>query len=202
NEEGDVVGWATPPGNDAIIHATLWTGNRIVDLGALGPEQCSIAFGVNSRKQVIGVSGNCDFDDHSLHAFIWEPGRPMVDLNTLISPELGLQLRNVATINERGEMPAIAVFRDGTHRPVLLISCDKNKVSINDDCKDQVGFFPSLVEQSNTQFEASAGITKQIFARRDVLTRWHERMVRKHRTPIPSALIRPTREMAGVFVRK
>jgi hypothetical protein len=48
----------------------------------------------------------------------------MIDLNTLISPSLGIQLRNVATINERGEMAVVAFFPDGSHRPVLLIPCD------------------------------------------------------------------------------
>jgi probable HAF family extracellular repeat protein len=179
NELGDAAGWSTLPGNDNIIHATLWTSHRVVDLGALGPDQCSIAFGINSRKQVVGLSGSCDFDDPSLRAFLWEPGKPMVDLNTLISQDLGIQLRNVATINEHGEMPAVGVFSDGTHRPVLLIPCDRN----NDRCEDEVESTASSIEQSGNQFKASAGIAKQLFARRDALARWRERIVRQHRIP-------------------
>lgn len=44
----------------------------------------------------------------------------MVDLNTVISPSLGIQLRNAVTISDRGEMAAVAFF------PVLLIPCDEN----------------------------------------------------------------------------
>jgi probable HAF family extracellular repeat protein len=123
NDAGDIVGWTSVPGNDNIIHATLWSHGQTIDLGALGPDQCSLPFGINSRKQVVGLSGDCDFDDPSLRAFLWEPGGPMVDLNTLILPDLGVQLRNVATINDRGEMAVVGWFPDETHRPVLLIPC-------------------------------------------------------------------------------
>jgi probable HAF family extracellular repeat protein len=132
NDGGDAVGWETLPGNDAVVHATLWGGGQITDLGALGPDQCSVPSAINARRQVVGLSGNCDFDDPTLRAFIWEPGGQMVDLNSLISPNLGIQLRNVATINDRGEMAAVAVFSDGSHRPVLLIPCNTK----GDDCQN------------------------------------------------------------------
>jgi probable HAF family extracellular repeat protein len=134
NDAGDVVGWTSLPGNDNIVHATLWSHGQIIDLGALGPDECSIPWGINSQKQVVGlVSLNCDFnDDNSLRAFLWEPGGPMVDLNTLISPDLGVQLRNVATINDRGEMAVVGWFPDETHRPVLLIPCGDARE--NDSC--------------------------------------------------------------------
>ena len=148
NEQGDVAGWETLPGNDNVVHATLWSHGRITDLGALRPDQCSTPFGINSRKQVVGaVSLDCDFfDDPSLRAFLWEPGRPMIDLNTLISPSLGIQLRNVATINERGEMAAVAVFPDGSHRPVLLIPCDDQSTNA-DGCQDSISLDSSHMLQ-------------------------------------------------------
>lgn len=138
NQLGDVVGWQTRPGNDNVIHATLWSSGKITDLGALGPGQCSTPFAINGRKQVVGTSGACDFNDPSLRAFIWEPGGQMVDLNTLISPNLGLQLRNVAAINEGGEMAVVAVFSNGDHRPVLLIPCSDLDLD-NEGCKDMSG---------------------------------------------------------------
>ena len=60
----------------------------------------------------------------------------MVDLNTLISPGLGIQLRNVATINDRGEMAAVAAFANGDRRPVILIPCDDHDDNA-EDCQDQ-----------------------------------------------------------------
>jgi probable HAF family extracellular repeat protein len=143
NESGDIVGWESLAGNEDIIHATLWSRGQITDLGAFEPDQCSVPFAINSRKQVVGlVSLNCDLnDDPSLRAFLWEPGSPMLDLNTLISPSLGIQLRNVATINDRGEMAAVAFFPDGNHRPVLLIPCDEND---RESCLDSSSAIPSI----------------------------------------------------------
>lgn len=146
NELGDAVGWETLPGNDNIIHATLWSHGQIIDLGSLGADECSLPFGINSRGQVVGFSGSCDFnDDPSKRAFLWEPSRGMMNLNTLISPALSLELRNVATINERGEMAVVAFFPDGSHRPVLLVPCDESS-EIDEECTES----QSLIQSSST----------------------------------------------------
>lgn len=50
----------------------------------------------------------------------------------LISPDLGAQLRNVATINDRGEMAVVAFFPTGVIA-VLLIRCD-DRGGENEDC--------------------------------------------------------------------
>jgi probable HAF family extracellular repeat protein len=172
NDDGDAAGWASLPGDDNIIHATLWTGERVIDLGSLGPGQCSIAFGINSQKQVVGLSGNCDFDDPSLRAFIWEPGESMVDLNALIALGLGVQLRTVAAINDRGEMAAVGWFDDDTHRPVLLFPCGKQR----EDCGDVV----SAVHQTNRSLATPA-----VRSRYTIMTAW------------PSALSQWRKRIAG-----
>ena len=128
NEAGDIVGSQTLPPDDATFHATLWSGGRIFDLGALGPQQCSFASSVNSQLQVVGInSSDCDFrDDPSLRAILSERGGPAIDLNTLIPPNSGVQLRNASIINERGEIVAVGVFPDGSHGPVLLVPCESD----------------------------------------------------------------------------
>jgi probable HAF family extracellular repeat protein len=177
NDAGDIVGWESLAGNENVIHATLWSRGRITDLGALGPDQCSIPFGINSRKQVVGLSGSCDFDDPSLRAFLWEPGGPMVDLNTLISPNLGVQLRNVATINDRGEMAAVAFFPNGDHRPVLLIPCDEQAGHVQ-DCQDTTSLntTPSVQVTNASALAPSKrndrSPTSLPVALRDLLARW------------------------------
>lgn len=138
NEAGDIAGLQTVPGNDQIVHATVWSHGEIIDLGAPGADQCSQLFGINARRQVVGnTSSDCNFGDElSLRAFIWQPGHAMVDLNTLISPRLGIQLRNVATINDRGEMAAVGAFANGERRPVILVPCDDHDDNV-DDCQNQ-----------------------------------------------------------------
>ncbi len=49
NNQGAVVGSLTLPPDDHIFHATLWNGGQVFDLGALGPDQCSLASAVNAR---------------------------------------------------------------------------------------------------------------------------------------------------------
>ena len=126
NEGGDVVGFATLRPNDLIFHATLWSKGRILDLGALAPGGCSLATSVNSQLQVVGLnSSTCDLgDDPSFRAVISEHGGPMVDLNTLIPVNSGVELRNAPIINNRGQIVAVAFFPDGNHAPVLLVPCE------------------------------------------------------------------------------
>lgn len=140
NEAGDIVGWTSLAGNDNVIHATLWSRGQITDLGAFEPDQCSSPFGINSSKQVVGVEAlGCDFgDDPSLRAFLWEPGGNMLDLNTLISSSLGIQVRNATAINNRGEITVVAWFADGSHRQVLLVPCNVHQTS--EDCQDSANF--------------------------------------------------------------
>jgi probable HAF family extracellular repeat protein len=118
---GAVVGWSTLPPDDHIFHAMLWQDGAVFDLGALGPDQCSFASSVNAHGQAVGLSADCSFYDPTLRAVISENGGPVVDLNTLIPPDSGVQLRNAPYINDRGEIVAIASYPDGHHAPVLLI---------------------------------------------------------------------------------
>jgi probable HAF family extracellular repeat protein len=46
---------------------------------------------LNARGQVVGGSSDCA---NFLHAFLWEEGGPMLDLNILIPPGSGYQLTN------------------------------------------------------------------------------------------------------------
>jgi probable HAF family extracellular repeat protein len=85
--------------------AVIWNSGRIKDLGTVGSDACSRAYGLNERGQVVGASGDC----HAfLHAFVWERGGPMLDLNKLIPPDSGWVLTNAFNINDRGEILAKA----------------------------------------------------------------------------------------------
>ncbi len=98
NERGDVIGKADLP--DGTTHAVLWRHGITTDLGTLG--SYSYAHGMNSKGQVVGKSILGDFSTR--HAFLWEKGGPMVDLNTLIPPNSPLELGDAENINDRGEI--------------------------------------------------------------------------------------------------
>jgi probable HAF family extracellular repeat protein len=95
NDAGEVVGQANYPG-DVIHHAFLWKDGVLRDLGTL--DKCSTAYGINSKDQVVGASGDCGI---GVHAFLWEKGK-MMDLTKLIPP--GVELVEAIGINDRGEI--------------------------------------------------------------------------------------------------
>ena len=73
------------------MHAVLWKDSQIVDLGTLEGGYESVAFTVNSRGQVAGVSQNLvpdPFDPFGTQqrTFLWENG-VMQDLGTLGGPD-------------------------------------------------------------------------------------------------------------------
>ena len=127
NDAGEIVGYQMSPDDDALFHTVVWSGGRILDLKALGVDQKSFPNAINNKGQVVGISGNRSFDEVSLRAVISERGEPWVDLNTLILPNLGVQLRNATYINDRGEIAAIGAFPDGNHAPVLLVPSDDER---------------------------------------------------------------------------
>ena len=92
----------------------------MTDLGSLhdGADVCSLANSSNARGQIVGQSiPDCDTDSH---AFLWENGGPMVDLNSLI-PGSGVVLEEPQYINERGEIAGLARLPDGSSREFLFI---------------------------------------------------------------------------------
>jgi probable HAF family extracellular repeat protein len=127
NDSGDIAGSADLPTPD-LHDAVIWIHGRIHDLGTVAGDPCSRAYGINSRGQVVGGSSSC----HAfVHAFVWQKGGPMMDLNTLIQPGTGYQLTNAIDINDRGEILAKAAPLGFTPNDdadlghlALLIPCD------------------------------------------------------------------------------
>ena len=130
NDSGDIVGSADLPA-PGIHDAVRWHHGKILDLGTVDRDLCSRGRGINSRGQIVGGSSDCR---NFLHAFVWEDGGPMLDLNTLIRPGSGLQLTNAIDINDRGEILAKSVPIGTTPiddedlgHIVLLVPCDKGE---------------------------------------------------------------------------
>ena len=136
NDAGEVVGEASTADNQAT-HAFLWRKGVMTDLGSLG--DYSHATAINSKSQVVGwyyITGRTE--PPFRHAFIWETGGSMVDLNTLIPPNSGLELVAADNINERGEIVGVGVparcFPDSCGHLFLLIPCAADD---SQDCADK-----------------------------------------------------------------
>jgi probable HAF family extracellular repeat protein len=106
NERGQVVGLSTinsisnPGTGMPTIDPFFWDGHKMVDIGSLGGTY-GVAYAVNNRGQVTGVS---HVSDESQHAFFW-PGRDgkIVDLGTL-----GGTRSEAKAINDKGDVTGAA----------------------------------------------------------------------------------------------
>jgi probable HAF family extracellular repeat protein len=147
NEAGDIAGKADLPGSTPQNHdAVLWkkNGAEMIDLGVLPGDSCANAYYVNSRGQVVGTSENRDLCliPTGEHAFLWEDGGPMVDLNALIPPGSSLQLTFAVAINDAGQIAGFGVPAGCAPQDVdlcghayVLIPCDENRAGAG-ECDD------------------------------------------------------------------
>jgi len=144
NDNGDIVGKVDLPGplTPQDHHAVLWGHGVMIDLGTFPEDTSSNAYYVNSRGQVVGTSED---RAHMVigvgeHAFLWEKGGPMVDLNTLIPAGSSLQLTYAVAINDRGEIAGFGVppgvppedYETKGHA-YILVPCDEEHPGMCDD---------------------------------------------------------------------
>jgi probable HAF family extracellular repeat protein len=153
NDAGEVVGTATIAGDQATL-GFFWKDGKMTNLGTVDGDPCSIAVHINRKEQIVGSSLACGANGG--HAFLWENGGPMVDLNTLVAPGSGLQLTRATSINERGEITTFGGLSNGDTRTVLLIPCDENHTNLEGcdyslvDAPAVAGRNPAPVTQRST----------------------------------------------------
>ncbi len=119
DDAGDVVGFSNPRGVVGIDfnpHAFLWTrATGIQDLRTLPGDENSQALGVNSSRQVVGVSSGA-----LNRAFLWENG-VMQDLNGLVGAGFPDLLIVAQHINEDGVIVGRALLH-GTNTQVPFVA--------------------------------------------------------------------------------
>jgi len=158
-----------------IHHAVRWKDRQILDLGTVEGDACSHGRAINARGQIVGGSTDC----HSaLHAFVWEEGGPMLDLNTLIPPGSGVQLTNAININDRGEILAQSdplgitpIGEEDLGHLVLLVPCDQGQGDCANVPAPAAMVFPSirtLVGQQSTVRDAMREWRERFTARRGI----------------------------------
>jgi probable HAF family extracellular repeat protein len=150
NESGLIAGSADFPRPQPAVNlhdAVIWENGKIKDLGTVDGDACSRAYGLNTRGQVVGTSTDCH---NALHAFVWEKGGPMLDLNKLIPPGSEWVLTNAFNINDRGEILAKAAPVGFTPdddadlgRLALLLPCNED----GSDCENSIERRESLSAQ-------------------------------------------------------
>jgi probable HAF family extracellular repeat protein len=191
NNSGDIAGSADLP-TPGIHDAVVWKRGKIYDLGSLPGDACSRGRAINARGQVVGGTSDCH---NFLHAFVWEPGGPMRDLNKLIPPNSGLQLTNAFNINDRGEILAKS-FAIGTTpnddadlgHLVLLIPCghDDHEGQCSGHDRDDDAGTPS-VSTPMTSRATDIPHTSHSLTAEDGAVGWQMKMGRRLSAPKPAA---------------
>jgi len=120
NAHGEVAGETC---DSVTCYAMLWRKSgghwQKRTLSTVTDNAASIS--INASEQVVG-----DVGTNSSAPFLWEDGGTIVDLNTLVPPNSGLQMYESLQINDRGEITANAKDSNGNNHSVLLIPCDEN----------------------------------------------------------------------------
>jgi len=138
SDSGAIVGGSTLEG-DAEYDAYLWDG-KMHDLGTVDGSNCTYAFSVNAKEQVVGNDCGGTF------AFLWEDGGPMVDLSTLIiNPSSTLPFLGVITINDLGEIAGMGGDTSDLSHAIVLIPCDSNHPNI-EGCDYSLVDWPAAAE--------------------------------------------------------
>jgi probable HAF family extracellular repeat protein len=175
NDAGDVVGEADLPGN-IVHHAFLWRNGAMTDLGTLG--STSFAGAINSGGQIVGRSRIGAPTSPLQHAFLWEHGGPMIDLNTLIPANSDLLLTDACCINEGGEIVATGTLASGDVRTILLIPCGEGPEAGDDATEGLATTHDNLMPPLNRSTMSTIPRTPS----RTVAT-WRSRLALRYKLP-------------------
>jgi probable HAF family extracellular repeat protein len=140
----------------------------LTDLGTLSGHDCSNAFVINSKSQVVGQSFDCN--GPGVHAFLWEKGH-LTDLNAFVPPGSDLTLVE-AVINDRGEIFGNSVLPNGDSHAFLLIPCN-DEHSDEEGCQDEgegtaatIQNSPAPVDQTSSKENLGSLTPETLFALR------------------------------------
>jgi probable HAF family extracellular repeat protein len=123
NNNGDVAGWSRLDASQTTHAMMVQFGKSMIDLGTLHGDSTSVAYGVNDKGQVVGLSYGID-STADYHGFIYQNGI-MEDLNSLLPPNSGWTIRWGLAINNLGQILALGTTTgDGGDGSILLLSPD------------------------------------------------------------------------------
>ncbi len=115
NDSGVIVGYSRVSSGE--FHATRWVNEELEDIHTLTIGPRSVARAINEVGQIVGDNGNV-LDSH---AFVLNPGEPMILLDDLVPPFLLRDwiMERTTSINDAGQIPVTASYNDD-HWALLL----------------------------------------------------------------------------------
>lgn len=165
NDEGKVTGWMDNLIDDFPF---LWEHGAKENLGEVAGDTCAYALNTNLRGQIVGESNSCDVgrDVYFTHAFLWEHGGPVLDLNTRVASGNGTHVTSAVFINDRSEIASIGVLSSGEQHAFMLVPCD------DADCGSK-GEDSKLVTQKNARLSSNVTTRGLGTRQRGMLDRLH-----------------------------
>ena len=104
NDSGEVVGNSALT-NNLVFHAFLYSNGKMIDLGTLPGFPNSEATSINAQGQIVGQASSAN--GSLSNAFLYQNG-VMTNLNSLISPNSGWTINFAQSINNLGQILALA----------------------------------------------------------------------------------------------
>ena len=149
----------------------------MTDLGTLG-DPCSRALAINQSGQTVGATAPCGGE--FTHAFLWENGGPIIDLNALVVNGSGRAVREGDYINDRGEIAGRAVLPNGDVHAVILVPCDDDHADVQGCDYEPVEQGTATAVPSTKLLQSSANPVKlstagQLSQTRSTTSRRHSR---------------------------
>lgn len=166
NDFGNVIGMSFIAG-DENFHAFVWQDGTMIDLATVGRDNFSWAHDINIKGQVVGQSWLFDgHDTTASHAFLWERGGSMLDLNTLVTNPSEIYLTEATFITDRGWIVANGPLPNGdVHTAILIPEEDVTEIPANLNANDSAPI-SSLPEKSgNLSPEALKQVQKRLAER-------------------------------------
>jgi len=155
NDSGEIVGQSAAAGQ--VVHAFVWRGGGMEDLGTLPGDNRSYASSINNGGQIVGWSGHATgvIIDYT-RAVLWSDGT-IVKLDEFIPANSGWTLDIAAAINSSGQIAGTG-HRNGLARAFLLTPIHVGRTTGCFSMMSRAGCdpccyaFPSPVSQSSVEF--------------------------------------------------
>lgn len=124
NNNGVVIGYYQPqPQNNNQVHAFRWQSGVFTDLGTMGTDTYSGAWGINTKGDIVGTSATTFspiLGGDGGRAFLYIAAtQAMYDLTTLV-PGTSWRLNAGYAINDNGQIVGIGIAPDGIIHGFLL----------------------------------------------------------------------------------
>lgn len=140
----------------------------MTDLGTAQGDQCSVAYAINSRGQIVGSSDNCSGNNGN--ALLLDEEH-LINLNAFLPSSSGVHLTVALNINEKAEIAAQGVLANGNIHAFVMIPCEGKDVG-DHGCENEGESTANAIQSNpgstdlNSALAKDTGLTQRELANR------------------------------------